>query len=783
MLPDRDMKRSLTIPLFVVPHSHFDLIWRRPPAWYRKRRATIYMAALNALDARPDFRYSFCQSMGLKLFFADHPAENKRFLHLVREGRLEVIGGPMTIPDLNLSHGEAIVRNQMMGLEWLTKELGIRPEIACMEDAFGVPSSLPSLLMSCGLPFLRASRMPRPGRKDLSGPMRWQGHDGAVMMTCGPEGMAWGLGQPSNIDAPQHDYAGMVVQYRRDLQACAWDGSRPVLFSLLGEEHIPTEENIAAFVEAIDSLRIPYRWATAREFVQALRATDTLAKAPLVKEDLSRLFTGCYSSRIHQKAPIAGVEAALLAAENVLAAMGRPVASLAESWSDLFLLQFHDAYGGCHTPENVPFMQRHWTRAQAKTRRVLSGPALGNPLLFDCAIPFALPANLSGRKGEPLVAQSFDGALLAHRGLDALSSRVFSINVTGAKVKRHERLKELKTRHAAIQFTNTGPELVTSSGRMPAPGLLRLREDVGTLWTEDYTGREWRESPGMARLERVEEGPVFSRAVWSANLNFGPGLWPGFTSLAWRRSILLFKDSPAIWLRQELEWWGNSTEISWSLLPSGRAPLTSHGSMPFGSLIRPAYAPGADGLTGDVFPSPHWAAVGNRNSAWVVLHRGHPAFRAVKGGLENVLLRSPVKRWMPFFPVGPDATSWENGRHVADFLLVPQERFDAADAMRLGLAFQTGAAAMPALEVSPVHTLLRSLPDGLVATSLHQERGAWRVRLCEARGRAVVVNAPSGWCVARKTFSGEVVSPTAASVNVPARWMGDVWFESREEKS
>lgn len=267
-------------PLFVVPHSHFDLIWRRPVAWYRRRRAEIYRAALDLLEARPDFRYSFCQAFGLQAFFRDCPRERVRFRRYVREGRLEIIGGPFTIPDVNLAHGEAIARNQLMGLDWLQEQLGIRPSIACMEDAFGVPASLPALLQSCGLPFCRASRMPRPGRPDLNGPFHWTGHDGTVMPACGPEGMAWGLGQPSNVDAPPHDYAGMVEQYRSDLRACRWDGSRPVLFSLVGEEHVPTPASVDAFVEAIRSLRIPFRWATAAEFVAALCHSGALERAP-----------------------------------------------------------------------------------------------------------------------------------------------------------------------------------------------------------------------------------------------------------------------------------------------------------------------------------------------------------------------------------------------------------------------------------------------------------------------------------------------------------------------
>ena len=742
-------------PLYVVPHSHFDLIWRRPVNWYRRRRAVIYRAALDLLEARPDFRYSFSQAMGLQLFFKDFPGEKKRVQRFLDEGRLEIIGGPFTIPDLNLSHGESIVRNQLGGLDWFQQALGIRPTIACMEDAFGSPASLPALLRSCGMTFCRGSRLPRPGKKDLNGPLLWPGHDGSILPMCGPEGMAWGFGQPHNLDAPPHDRAGMVAQYRWELQACSWDGSRPVLFSFVGEEHVPSALGVDTLVEALHSLRIPFVWATAAEFVAALERSGTMKSAPRIREDVSRLFTGCYSARIRQKLAIADLEAALLAAEN----LGRR--GLEKSWRDLFLMQFHDDYGGCHTPENAVFMERVLTRARARVKSRRAGTQLGNPLLFARTIPFILPAGLRSGGKQKILAQDFDGELLANVPLPALSSTSVAVigrDGIGASAPRAVRRRAHPARTAADSVP---------------PGLLRLREDVGTLWTEDYTGREWREPADFARLERVEEGPVFDRTVWTGSLKFGPDLWPGFTSLAWRRSLLTFKDSPVRWLRLEFEWWGNSTEISWGFKPFARRVPAVTASMPFGAVARGVYAPGRDGLTGDVFASPQWVAASDKKGAWLVLHRGQPAFRAVPGGLENVLLRSPVKRWMPFFPVAPDLTAWENGKHAADFLLVPQNRLDTAQAMRLGLAFQTGVHATRAVE-GPAW--LNTLPGGVVASSLAREGKAWRVRLCEALGESANWSAPDGYDVELRSFAGDVTTPAARTIEIPPHWLGDLWL-------
>lgn len=339
-----------------------------------------------------------------------------------------------------------------------------------------------------------------------------------------------------------------------------------------------------------------------------------------------------------------------------------------------------------------------------------------------------------------MALQSFDGAWL---GVDALEPfeawRVRPVNVRSMPAESDGRMHG--GRDWQLRFGEGAPVLNYKGGAVPLPGLLRLREDVGTMWTEDYTGREWREPASFARLEGVETGPVFDRITWSGQLRYSEKLWPGFTALKWRRSLLFFHNFPGLWLRMAFSWRGNSTEISCGCAGGMGADPRAVGAIPFGWQERPACAPAANTLSGDVFPSPRWAALmdqeGHRTT--LVLHSGTPAFRLHGDALENVMLRSPVKRWMPFFPVQPDPTAWDNGDHVMDYCLLPMDHFDGAQAEQLGTAFLSGLVPADPTETPDqrLRDVLKSTPPGVVVSAVKHQAKGWRLHVHEAHGRPV----------------------------------------------
>lgn len=766
--------------LYVIPHSHFDLIWRRPFDWYRRRRVEIIDAALALLSAREDFRYTFSQAYLLETYLEDRPDKASDLRALVEAGRLEFIGGPMTIPDLNLSSGEAIVRNQLMGMRRLKKRLGADVTEALFEDAFGVPATLPQLLLRCGHTVYRSSRMPRLGREDLTGIYRWTGVDGSTIRCCGPHGMSWGFGHSINIADPPHTYPQRVEQYKQDLEKTLKRPCRSFRsHALLGEEHLPDDEAIDAFLEAIAALDIPFRWATVRDYCRALEEADAWADAPEYDDDFSRIFTGCYSTRISEKPAAARLESMLLAREN-LAALDHADAELDDTWRDLFLVQFHDAIGGCHTPENVPLIKQLCSKGITRLSVDTKTNLIVNPLPAARTLPFNWKGAIEPGAHASHLVQPLDDHWVSAQPLDAFEG-VARVAQPAIVSPSHDTVLTDKEHTLQLAIEHGKEKLSYRDRVFTLPGLLSLREDKGSLWTEKYSGASWREPAGHAQCMRVEDGPLFKRALWRGSLSGREVAWKGFESLSWKRTLLVFKQFAAIWLRFEFDWKGNATEIGWRFETAEKTDGTPRawGSLPFGHMERPAYSPGSDGLSGDVFASPRWSAWQYAGTTWYILNRGYPAFRLTDSGIENVLLRSPVSHAFPHVPVEPDPTAWENGHHEADFLLIPDDSFSGARAECYAQQWNiTPISAEPPEVDDNFKRVLESVPAQLVVTSLSSIANGQRLRIHEGDGRACSWKAPEGISLQKVDFQGQALSEPGVRVSFKPLEVCDVLIQS-----
>ena len=178
-----------TPTVHVVPHQHFDIVWRREVAWYRQRRAELYTQALTLLSSHPEATFTFSQSAPIREFLTTQPQWREPMAGLLAEGRLEITGGSETICDLNMCSPGAVVENMASGLAWFESELGYRVTVGAFEDAFGVPAQLPAILALFNFRFYKAGRMPQPGQPDLVDDFVWTARDGTSIHCVAPAGL------------------------------------------------------------------------------------------------------------------------------------------------------------------------------------------------------------------------------------------------------------------------------------------------------------------------------------------------------------------------------------------------------------------------------------------------------------------------------------------------------------------------------------------------------------------------------------------------------------------
>lgn len=681
----RDSRLKKTI--HVVPHQHFDIVWRRPVKWYARWRQELISQILDMLGREPVFTFSLCQASALREFIKRAPSRKSEIVRHLADGRLEIVGGSETLCDVNLSSGPAIIRNIEHGRDWFLNELGHKVEIGSFEDAFGVSAQLPAILNLAGYRFYKASRMPVKGIEGLSGDFRWEGLDGTIVRCVSPRApnSDWGWGCADNPDDPRKPTTAMRrAKIRTSLMRAVETRAEHVLFVVMGEEQEIYEGIVDLLPDVSSETSAQFMFSTFSRYYATISEARWKTSPLVSKEtDLSRLFTACYSTRTESKRRPRSLEHRLLGAEMSEAVSGANSKNRDKAWRVLFLSQFHDAICGCHIKENASYLGR---MAAAVSKNVVADSWL---VPWEPSIP-AVSCRMR------LVNPPYDGI---HK------AGPISVEVRDGRLS----------------------SIVVDGKRLGDVCHVSLREDSGTLWTEEYSGRSHTcmDPDAVVRLDDGDDALVVT--VEGAAPGFRK-MWPGFSSLSWRKIYTIYKRGGFIGVDMEFDFLGNSTEVA--LLWESEELDSCVAEIPFGSVEREPHASAAELMVGDAFPALNWV----RSRGFVVFNRGTPGHALRAGRLETILFRSPVKRWSPWFPVTPDSSCWENGKTHFSLLWMPVGAgVTNADLHRIGYEFNLGAP----VRRSEVNCL-EGIPRNVVVASMRRVGKVTELLAFEADGKRTV---------------------------------------------
>lgn len=602
------MKKKI---IHIVCIQHFDLVWRRSVDWYTERRRKIYSRILQLLRENPEMTFNINQAMPFRIFIGQHPEEKPFIREMLHAGRLEIAGGEESIPDLNMTSASAMLVNIESGLRFWREEFDYRVRIGSFEDAFGVPDTLPGVVAQY-YDFFRGSRMPRPGLPDVGGDYRLVGKDGTCIRCVSPEAEdgLWGWGSPQNPDDPnepspnaKQNLIRRALEHTR--QGCHKEHS---LFVLSGEEHLPQ----LCLPQIVRNLNAAYqdtefRFSTLAGYYNAL-TEEYWNKCPvyqMTEVDFSRLFTGCYVTRRDSKRNAKLLEDTI----SGIRAAGQGQKISPDDWQTLYYLQFHDAICGCHIDSDARWMKSRFRETAGRLAR-LPRVAPWQRCLPELHLPKSASTRKTGRFdcGEWSLSISADGHL----------------------------------------------EKLTRSGQtVPLPEII-LREEHGTLWTEEYSSRRFAVGYDKLRVIGLEAQPDACRVElrWTAANRF-LDKWPGFGNYNGRLEFVFNAGNPGLSIRFRSDLLGNSTEVSLHYPLPGQT--TVEAGQPLGSHTRTSYT--ATLIQGESFPAYEYVDAGE----FAIFHHATPSWALRDGGLENIMMRSPVKRWAPWFPVTPTLSTWDNG--------------------------------------------------------------------------------------------------------------------------
>ncbi len=173
--------------VFLVPNFHpASCGWLTTFSRERVYCANSYLNQLDRVRDDPNYKFLFSEVNNFVAIMNFAPERVPEFIGRIREKRVEVVNGYFLESTINLSGGEALVRQGVEGLRWYEKTVGIRPKYGWNIDTCGVHEQMPQITAGLGLEAMVYTRK-NPAGKTIF----WStSPDGSRILTLCPDGYA-----------------------------------------------------------------------------------------------------------------------------------------------------------------------------------------------------------------------------------------------------------------------------------------------------------------------------------------------------------------------------------------------------------------------------------------------------------------------------------------------------------------------------------------------------------------------------------------------------------------
>lgn len=394
-LERRGADPALTIS--AVGHAHMDLAWLWPLRETKRKGARTFSTALDLIDRYPGYVFGASQPQYFAWMKAEYPTLFERIRVAVQEGRIEPQGAMWVEADTNISGGEALVRQILLGRRFWQAEFGVDVDYVWLPDVFGYSAALPQIMRRAGIDIFATqklswsliNRFPHHS-------FQWEGNDGSTVAAhMFAEDTYNGPGLPRSVRKIERDYADADVSRHALMVYGIGDGGGGP-----GAEHLERLHRIRDLAGLS-----PVQPRSAADFFQRWRE-DMPRFARWVGELYLERHQGTLTTQAAVKRGNRKMEGVLRELEMLALFTERelgleyPQDGLQELWEETLLYQFHDILPGSSIKrvydECIPRYEQMHERATAELSfrlEALAGHAdagdLEDPLLVFNSLPWA----------------------------------------------------------------------------------------------------------------------------------------------------------------------------------------------------------------------------------------------------------------------------------------------------------------------------------------------------------------------------------------------------------
>ncbi|MEE8356887.1 MAG: hypothetical protein V3R33_06215, partial [Anaerolineales bacterium] len=176
----------LNVDLTAAGHAHIDIAWLWTLDQTRQKSRRSFTNVLRLMEQFPSFSFTQSQPQLYDYLLEDDPDLFGEISDRIKEGRWEPIGGMWVEADCNISSGESLVRQFLLGREFFKTHFGTEAEspVLWLPDVFGYAWNLPQLIKEAGLEYFFTIKIGWSQYNRLPfDSFWWQGLDGTRVLT------------------------------------------------------------------------------------------------------------------------------------------------------------------------------------------------------------------------------------------------------------------------------------------------------------------------------------------------------------------------------------------------------------------------------------------------------------------------------------------------------------------------------------------------------------------------------------------------------------------------
>lgn len=178
------MNKRSDVNVYAVGHTHIDTAWLWRLKNTREKCSRSFSTVMRMMEMFPEYIFLQTQPQLYEWVKEDFPDLYEQIRERVAEGRWETDGAMWVEADCNLTSGESLTRQILLGSRFIKEEFDRDVEFLWLPDVFGYSWALPQILKKSGIDMFMTTKISwNQYNRMPHDTFLWRGIDGSEVLT------------------------------------------------------------------------------------------------------------------------------------------------------------------------------------------------------------------------------------------------------------------------------------------------------------------------------------------------------------------------------------------------------------------------------------------------------------------------------------------------------------------------------------------------------------------------------------------------------------------------